>query len=71
MSTRVKFQRRHYKALAEIVRRARARAQHNDTIAEAVADIEQDLVDLFRADNSKFSASRFIAAANEREQVAA
>ena len=61
---RTKFQRRHYAAVAQVIARARARAQHNDCPAECVADLEQEFVDLFRADNPKFSPSRFIAAAN-------
>ena len=64
MTARTKFQRRHYQAIAEVIARARARAQHNDSPAEVVADLEQEFVDLFRADNGRFSASRFIAAAN-------
>jgi len=71
MTTRTKFQRRHYCAIAELLARARARAQHNDSPVEAVADIEQDLIELFRADNARFSASQFIAAANKQDRRAA
>ena len=49
MAKRPAFQRRHFKAVAEIIRKARLRP--NDDIAEAIDDIEQDLADLFRADN--------------------
>jgi len=45
--------------LAEIIRVAKRRAEHNDTPAEAVADIERDLVDLFARDNPKFKPSLF------------
>jgi len=67
MSTRTKFQRRHYTAIAKVIARARARARYNDCPVEAVADLEQEFVDLFRADNPRFSPSRFIAAANKSE----
>jgi hypothetical protein len=59
MSARPAFQRRHYRAVAEIIRRARLRP--NDDVAEAINDIEQDLADLFRA-NPRFDAPRFYAA---------
>ncbi len=61
MSARVKFQRRHFAAVAEIIRKARMRP--NDDAAEAIDDIEQDLADLFRADNPRFEAPRFYAGA--------
>jgi hypothetical protein len=62
---RTRFQKRHYVALAEIVRVAKRRP--NDTASEAVADIEQDLIDLFRADNPKFKPDTFRVAATPRE----
>lgn len=61
---RTKFQRRHYSDIAAVIARARARAKFNDCAVEVVGDLEQDLIDLFRADNPKFKPSRFIAAAN-------
>ena len=60
MTTCCKFQRRHFAAIAEIIRKARLRP--NDDVAEAIDDIEQDLADLFRADNPRFEAPRFYAA---------
>jgi hypothetical protein len=60
MTTRCKFQRRHFAAIAEIIRKARLRP--NDDVAEAIDDLEQDFADLFRADNPRFEAPRFYAA---------
>ena len=71
MTKRVAFQRRHYKAIANIIARARARARYNDSPAEVVADLEQEFVDLFQSDNARFSPSRFIAAANAQQVRAA
>jgi hypothetical protein len=66
MATRVKFQRRHFAAIAEIIRQARLRP--NDDVAETIDDIEQDLADLFRADNPRFEAPRFYAACDPTYQ---
>jgi hypothetical protein len=62
---RTKFQKRHYVALAEIVRVAKRRP--NDSAGEAVLDIEQDLADLFTRDNPKFKRGTFVKACQPRE----
>jgi hypothetical protein len=62
---RTKFQKRHYVALAEIVRVAKRRP--NDTPQEAIADLERDLIDLFHSDNPKFKPDTFRVAATPRE----
>jgi hypothetical protein len=48
------FERRHYVALANVVREARVRAHYSDSPAEAVNDIAQAMADVFRADNPNF-----------------
>jgi hypothetical protein len=60
MATRVTFQRRHYKAMADVILRARKRP--NPNITEAISDIEEDLADLFARDNGRFDRGRFYAA---------
>lgn len=62
-----KFQKRHYSALATIVRIARKRP--NDSVAECLLDIEADLADLFARDNPKFKRSQFLRACQPREAV--
>lgn len=61
---RVLFQKRHYTALAEILRKAKSRP--SDSVEEAIADLQLDLSDLFRADDVKFKSSTFEAACNPR-----
>ncbi len=64
-----RFQKRHYTAIAEIVRVAKKRP--NDTAAEAVADFQQELADLFARDNPKFRRATFEAACTPCERRAA
>jgi hypothetical protein len=66
---RSRFQQRHYTCLAEIIRVAKRRAEHNDSPAEAVADIERDLIDLFARDNPKFKLSLFERAASPKMEA--
>jgi hypothetical protein len=56
-STRNIFARRHYRAVAEILSRAKARP--NDSALEAIGDIEQDFADLFDRDHCKFKRTVF------------
>lgn len=67
---RTKFQQRHYVALAEVLRVAKRRAEHNDSPAEVVADLEQDLIALFQSDNPKFKPSLFQRAATPQVRAA-
>jgi hypothetical protein len=53
------FAKRHYEAIAGVLRRARQRQQFNDSVPEALDDLEQDLTELFQQDNSNFSSFRF------------
>jgi hypothetical protein len=55
------FARRHYRVVAAII--ARAKARPNDSAEEAIGDIEQDLADAFARDNSKFRRTTFHGAA--------
>lgn len=65
---RSKFQRRHYEAIAAILRAASVRQTHLETVAFAAGHdyclrmITADLVDLFQDDNGMFKRERFIAA---------
>jgi hypothetical protein len=59
------FQRRHYVALAEIVRVAKLRP--NDSPAEAITDLQEDLADFLAANNPSFDRDRFVAACQPRE----
>lgn len=67
MATRPAFQRRHFRAVAEIIRRARLRP--NDDITETLDDIEEDFADLFRESNPRFSAPKFYAACDPTYNV--
>jgi hypothetical protein len=58
MSSR--FQKRHYTAVAAILRRAAARP--NDSVQECLADLTQDFAALFRGDNPDFQSVKFIEA---------
>lgn len=51
------FQRRHYKALADVIVKAKKRP--NDNAAEAVNDLERDLAAMLRRDNPAFPADQF------------
>lgn len=64
MAQKPKFQKRHYAAIADVLRKAALRP--NDSPAEALSDLEQDFADLFRADNYKFSPGKFFAACDGR-----
>lgn len=60
------FQARHFRHVAEVIRRAKLRP--NDCIAEALADLEQDFADLFRSANPKFKPGRFFEACAARTE---
>ena len=61
MAKRVTFQRRHFRAVAEILRAARAR-ESCESVALAIDDIEESFATLFRGDNPRFDAPKFYAA---------
>jgi hypothetical protein len=61
MGKKPAFARRHYVALANIVRLARLRP--NDSQGELLDDLTQDLADLFARDNPKFKREKFETAA--------
>ena len=59
------FQHRHYEAIAKLI--AHAKRRPNDSVEEALADLQRDLADLFREDNAKFSTIRFFQACEPAE----
>jgi hypothetical protein len=60
--TRTTFQRRHYRAVAAVL--ARAKARPNDSVQECIADLAQDFGDLFASDAATFRRSLFHDACN-------
>jgi hypothetical protein len=60
MAVRPNFQKRHYAAIAKVIARAKARPWAS--VPEAIADIEQELCDLFQLDNPEFRPGYFFAA---------
>jgi hypothetical protein len=58
MTTRVRFQKRHYSALASVVRGAR-RHFTNGTATEVVSHFERELAELFASDNPEFRPATF------------
>lgn len=54
---RATFERRHYRRIAEAL--AAAKRRPADSPLEAILDLQEDLADLFAADNDNFQRSTF------------
>ncbi len=59
MKYHVKYQQRHYKDLAGVVRELKAIYEDSEIRSEVIDQLEKELVSLFRADNPRFDQERF------------
>jgi hypothetical protein len=65
MPVRTAFQRRHYQAVADLLKDVQSANPHEDIfIATLVLELVDRFADMFAADNPRFSRSRFVDAAH-------
>ena len=70
------FTKRHYEAVARVIRKARERAEHEDSIRAkqtemlyGIGTVEAEIATMFAADNPAFDSARFAVATGRAERV--
>jgi len=71
LSSRNKFAKRHYEAIATAIQEARRRASDGDNNHDPITNVVDELCWLFRSDNGQFSRDRFYRACEPGANVRA